>query len=664
MSFRECCSPLALSPDDRLLVVAPHPDDEMIAAGLLIQRALECGAQVRVVIVTNGDAYGYAGPNPVQRLSAERRTRVLGASRRTESLKALARIGLGEEHAVFLGYPDRGLASMWSEHWSARTPYRSPFTLKDRSPYPDSFTPEAPYAGEALLSDLKTILLTFRPTLAVYPHPRDAHGDHWATSAFLSSALSEAADAGEAFASACRRYWYLVHRGTWPTPRGYHPSLLMEPPNSILLLGEKWFEVVGTEAMVRAKYEAVLEYRSQLPILGRFLLGFVRLSEVFAEARLPRARRVNKSSILIGGKAPHAPPKPLFRDPAQDSVTRQVERSGDIISLDVASDGRTLFIKAEFAGKVAPDVEYRFSFFDSPRTRSRTLICRPPYRVTEKEEGQRRVVRQVVARARDRRLEMAVPGAFLEYPRRLFISVETRSRRIFIDRTGPHRVELPPWEREERSLVYAQASHADLTPCSQLFVDAFEESIRQVFGKTPPIRLVHQVLRLLYDADPGAFVVAVESGRIVGYVYAPLSLRGVWRTALLRGHLFRWIAGWGRLRMGLAPLRVLLLDKFYFVRSSVGGELAAEARILSLAVDKQARGTGVGTGLVAQALRRFEQHGVSRVRLEVRPWNEPALRIYTKLGFQVCGETRDSRGAWLIMLRDLSKRERRRPARP
>lgn len=654
MSTREPRPTLSLTPGDRLLVVAPHPDDELIGAGLLIQRALQCGAQVRVVVVTHGDAFAYVGPRPAQRISAERRTRGLGVTRRSESLRALARLGLGADSVLFLGYPDRGLASMWMHHWSAASPYRSPFTLKDCSPYPESFTPGAPYAGEALLADLKAIMREFCPTVAVYPHPRDAHGDHWAASAFVSSALSEAAEEGEAFAAQCRRYWYLVHRGTWPAPRGYHPGLPMEPPNSVLTLGERWFEVAATEEMVRAKYEAVLEYRSQLPLLGRFLLGFVRLTEVFAEARLPRARKVSAGAVVLGAKARGPAPKPLFRDPVQDSLTRQVERSGDIVSLDVASDGRTVYIRAEFNGKVGADVEYRFLLFDSPRTRSWTLVCRPPHRVTQWEKGQRRVVRQVVARAFDRRLELAIPGEFLHFPRRLFISVETRSRRIFIDRSGPHRVELPAWEAGERSLILAKASVADLTPCSQLFVEAFDESTRQALGKIPPIRLVHQVLRLLHDAEPGAFIVAVQDGRIVGYVYAPLSLRGVWRTAVLRGHLLRWLAGWVRLRVGLAPLRVLLLDKLYFVRSSVGGELATEARILSLAVDEAVRGTGVGTALVKQALRRFRRQGVARVRLEVRPWNEPALRIYSKLGFHVCGQTRDSRGEWLIMLCDLS----------
>src|SRR6185436_12115926 len=41
----------------RLLVVAPHPDDEMLAAGGLMQRVLSTHGTVQVVYLTDGDAY-------------------------------------------------------------------------------------------------------------------------------------------------------------------------------------------------------------------------------------------------------------------------------------------------------------------------------------------------------------------------------------------------------------------------------------------------------------------------------------------------------------------------------------------------------------------------------------------------------------------------------
>src|SRR6476620_10155579 len=41
----------------RLLVVAPHPDDEVLGAGGLMQRVHETGGTVRVGYLTNGEGY-------------------------------------------------------------------------------------------------------------------------------------------------------------------------------------------------------------------------------------------------------------------------------------------------------------------------------------------------------------------------------------------------------------------------------------------------------------------------------------------------------------------------------------------------------------------------------------------------------------------------------
>ena len=49
--------PLQVGKGERLLVLAPHPDDETISSAGLIKRVLEKGGSVRTVVVTSGDAY-------------------------------------------------------------------------------------------------------------------------------------------------------------------------------------------------------------------------------------------------------------------------------------------------------------------------------------------------------------------------------------------------------------------------------------------------------------------------------------------------------------------------------------------------------------------------------------------------------------------------------
>ena len=46
---------LALTPSDRLLVLVPHPDDESVATGGLLQHATAVGAKALVVFFTEGD---------------------------------------------------------------------------------------------------------------------------------------------------------------------------------------------------------------------------------------------------------------------------------------------------------------------------------------------------------------------------------------------------------------------------------------------------------------------------------------------------------------------------------------------------------------------------------------------------------------------------------
>src|SRR5262249_44317078 len=97
----------------RVLVVAPHPDDETLATGGLLQRSIAAGGAVRGVFVTDGEN------NPWPPRAGERRGR-LGANARTrwaerrrgETLEALACLGVPASSAAFLHFPDQGLTAI------------------------------------------------------------------------------------------------------------------------------------------------------------------------------------------------------------------------------------------------------------------------------------------------------------------------------------------------------------------------------------------------------------------------------------------------------------------------------------------------------------------------------------------------------------------------
>lgn len=82
-------------PDGPALVVAPHPDDEVIGPGGTVARHLDRGDEVRVLLVTSGGATAGAG-------------RQVTAVRESETRRALSH--LGDDVEVHLGrLPDGGL---------------------------------------------------------------------------------------------------------------------------------------------------------------------------------------------------------------------------------------------------------------------------------------------------------------------------------------------------------------------------------------------------------------------------------------------------------------------------------------------------------------------------------------------------------------------------
>src|SRR5204863_8264496 len=200
-----------------LLVVAPHPDDETLCCAGVIQRVLRSGGRASVVWITSGDAsvldlliegkpFGGAGW-----------LRELAEKRMLEALRATSRLGVPAEGQLFLGYPDRGVSRLLTDHRA--TPYTSRFTDAAAVPYSAALFPVHPYTGESLERDFGAVLERVRPTLILAPSPRDTHPDHRA-----AGQLTIAVPARHGLL-ASTRYW-IVHGGEgWPSPRGLMPGV-------------------------------------------------------------------------------------------------------------------------------------------------------------------------------------------------------------------------------------------------------------------------------------------------------------------------------------------------------------------------------------------------------------------------------------------------------
>lgn len=58
-------------------------------------------------------------------------------------------------------------------------------------------------------------------------------------------------------------------------------------------------------------------------------------------------------------------------------------------------------------------------------------------------------------------------------------------------------------------------------------------------------------------------------------------------------------------------------------------------KIVSLAVRKEFRGSGIGEYLMRRAIERLKEKGKKEIGLEVRVSNQVAQRLYKKLGFKI-----------------------------
>ena len=147
---------------ERVLIVAPHPDDESLAAGGLIQRVTAEGGSVRVLFVTAGENNPWPQRLLHRRWSiGEEDRKRWGTLRRAEAERSLAVLGVAPTGADCLGFPDHGLIDL----------------ARSNDPRP----------GQALAR----AVAEYGPTLVVSPSAFDLHDDHRTVSWYLHTILRD-----------------------------------------------------------------------------------------------------------------------------------------------------------------------------------------------------------------------------------------------------------------------------------------------------------------------------------------------------------------------------------------------------------------------------------------------------------------------------------------
>ena len=210
----------------RLLVVAPHPDDETLATGVLVQQVLAAGGEVRILLLTAG------GNNPWPQRALERRWRIGAqdrqrwARRRADELQqALATLGLPPAALQSLDWPDLGVTDvLTADHAAAAAAVRDVIDL-------------------------------FRPTVIAVPSLQDRHPDHGAAHVLVRLALAGRPEPPKLLG-------YLVHGR---------------------VEGLRWRVPAATPAQMSVKREALSAHRSQLALSSKRLRRLAERPEAFFE---------------------------------------------------------------------------------------------------------------------------------------------------------------------------------------------------------------------------------------------------------------------------------------------------------------------------------------------------------------------------------------------
>jgi LmbE family N-acetylglucosaminyl deacetylase len=223
------------------MLIAPHPDDEALACGVILQQAVRAGAAIRIVYVTDGDN------NPWPQRVLERRWRLSpsdrkrwGKLRRTEALAALRVLDINPAGVQFLGLPDQGLTDL---------------LLRDCN---------------SALTRLAQVIDDWSPTDILAPSLSDIHPDHNAVAVMMRLILADFLTSGVS------QWNYLVH--------GRSPAFFDRAP-----------ELLPSEVETAIKRDAIRRHQTQIKLSRRRFLRYA--------ARPERLLRVDRESAVRGDGA-------------------------------------------------------------------------------------------------------------------------------------------------------------------------------------------------------------------------------------------------------------------------------------------------------------------------------------------------------------------------
>lgn len=168
--------------NEKIMVIVPHPDDELLLAAGVMALARNNGAEVKIVLATNGNSRGIG----------------YGMFRLRESLKAAETLGLSPQDVIFMGYSNGMLPTLYNSPTGDTLPMdygksgqMQTMGLEEHDAYHNQkHGVPAAFTRDNFLQDLQDIIQEYRPT-RLFVIDRDKHGEHAVLGYFVDMALAK-----------------------------------------------------------------------------------------------------------------------------------------------------------------------------------------------------------------------------------------------------------------------------------------------------------------------------------------------------------------------------------------------------------------------------------------------------------------------------------------